>query len=76
MVIENLHSSFLSVQFIVQDYRKASKKNIRNIEITNKMLNCESAHSRYLKALEDAKRQSQFTEKETKRKLIKTNSRC
>ena len=76
MVIENLHSSFLSVQFIVQDYRKASKKNIRNIEITNKMLNCESAHSRYLKALGDAKRQSQFTEKETKRKLIKTNSRC
>ena len=36
------------------------------------MLNCESAHSRYLKALEDAKRQSQFTEKETKHKLSKT----
>ena len=43
------------------------------MEITNKMLtSCESAHSRYLMALEDAKWQSQVTEKETKRKLIKT----
>ena len=32
-----------------------------------------SAHSRYLKALEDAKRQSQVTEKESKRKLVKTD---
>ena len=46
---------------------------MHDIEITNKMLtSCKSAHSRYLIALEDAKRQSQVTEKETKRKLIKT----
>ena len=45
---------------------------MHDIEITNKMLtSCKSAHSRYLIALEDAKRQSQVTEKETKRKLIK-----
>ena len=36
------------------------------------LTSCKSAHSRYLIALEDAKRQSQATEKETKRKLIKT----
>ena len=36
------------------------------------LTSCKSAHSRYLIALEDAKRQSQVTEKETKRKLIKT----
>ena len=68
----------LSAQQIVYDYLKASKENIYDMEITNKMLtSCESAHSRYLIALEDAKRQSQVTEKETKRKLIKTiNSRC
>ena len=46
---------------------------MHDIEITNKMLtSCKSAHSRYLIALEDAKRQSQVTEKETKRTLIKT----
>ena len=62
----------LSAQEIVYDYLKASKK-IYDMEITNKMLaSCESAHSRYLIALEDAKWQSQVTEKETKRKLIKT----
>ena len=36
------------------------------------LTSCKSAHSRYLIVLEDAKRQSQATEKETKRKLIKT----
>ena len=36
------------------------------------LTSCKSAHSRYLIALEDAKRQSQVTEKETKRKLIET----
>ena len=46
---------------------------MHGIEITNKMLtSCKSAHSRYLIVLEDAKRQSQVTEKETKRELIKT----
>ena len=46
---------------------------MHDIEITNKMLTgCKSAHLRYLIALEDAKRQSQVTEKETKGKLIKT----
>ena len=70
-IIENLHSSSLSAQRIVYDYLKASKKNIHDVEIRNKMLtSCKSAHSRYLIALEDAKRQSQVTEKETKRKLI------
>ena len=73
IVIENLHSSSLSTQRIAFNYLKASKKNIHNIEITNKMVtSCKSAHSRYLIALEDAKRQSQATEKETKHKLIKT----
>ena len=63
----------MSAQRIVCNYLKASKKNIHDIEIINKMLtSCKSAHSRYLIALEDAKRQSQVTEKETKRKLIKT----
>ena len=38
IVIENLHSSFLSAQRIVYDYLKASEKNIYDIEITNKML--------------------------------------
>ena len=36
------------------------------------LTSCKSAHSRYLIALEDAKRQSQVTEKETKHKLIET----
>ena len=73
IVIENLHSSSFSAQCIVYDYLKASKKNMHGIEITNKMLtSCKSAHSRYLIVLEDAKRQSQVTEKETKRELIKT----
>ena len=63
----------LSAQQIVYDYLKASKENIYDMEITNKMLtSCESAHSRYLITLEDAKWQSQVTEKETNRKLIKT----
>ena len=48
IVIENLHSSYLSAQRIVYDYVKASKKNIHDIEITNKMLaSCKSVHSRY-----------------------------
>ena len=73
IVIENLHFGSLSAQHIVYDYLKASKKNIHDMEITNKMLtSCKSAHSRYLIALEDAKRPSQVTEKETKHKLIKT----
>ena len=73
IVIENLHSSSLSAQRIVYDYLKASKKNIHDIEITSKMLtSCKSAHPRYLIALEDAKGQSQLTEKETKCKLTKT----
>ena len=73
ILIENLHSSSLSAQWIVYDYQKASKKNIHDVEITNKMLtNCKSVHSRYLLALEDAKRQSQVTETGTKCKLIKT----
>ena len=56
IVMENLHYSSLSSQCIVFNYLKASKKNIHNIEITNKMLtSCRSAHSRYLVALEDAK---------------------
>ena len=43
MVIENLHSSSLSVELIVYDYLNASKKNIHDIEITNKMLtSCKS----------------------------------
>ena len=49
IVIENLHSSSLSAQCIVYDYLKASKKNIHDIEITDKMLTSyKSAHSRYL----------------------------
>ena len=49
------------------------EKYIHDIEITNKMLTSyKSVHSRYLIALEDAKRQSQVTEKGTKRQLIKT----
>ena len=73
IVIENLHSSSLSAQWIVYDYQKSSKKNIHDVEITNKMpANCKSVHSRYLLALEDAKRQSQVTETGTKCKLIKT----
>ena len=38
IVIENLHSSSLSAQWIVYDYLKASKKNIHDIKITIKML--------------------------------------
>ena len=73
IVIENLHSNSLSAWRIVYDYLKASKKNICDIKITNKMLtSCNIAHSRYFIALEDAKWQSQVTEKETKCKLIKT----
>ena len=73
IVIENLYSSSFSAQHILYDYLKVSKKNTHDIEITNRMLtNCKSAHSRYLIALEDSKQQSQVTEKETKRKLIKT----
>ena len=72
IVIENLHSSSLSAQRIVYDYLKASEKNMHDIEITNKMLtSCKRAYSRYLRTLEDANRQSQVTEKGTKRKLIK-----
>ena len=72
IVIENLHSSSLSAQCIVYDL-KASKKNIYDTEITiKKLTSCKSAHSRYLIALEDARQQSQVTEKETKCKLIKT----
>ena len=49
------------------------EKYIHDIEITNKMLTrCKSVHSRYLIALDDAKRHAQVTEKETKRQLIKT----
>ena len=71
---EVLVYSPLSAQQIVYNYLKASKKNVHDIEITNKMrTSWKSAHSRYLIALEDAKRQSQVTEKETKRKLIKTD---
>ena len=45
---------------------------MHDIEITNKMLtSCKRAYSRYLRTLEDANRQSQVTEKGTKRKLIK-----
>ena len=75
IVIENLHSSSLSAQCIVYDL-KASKKNIYDTEITiKKLTSCKSANSRYLIALEDAKQQSQVTEKETKHKLIKTEMR-
>ena len=71
IVIENLHSSSLSAQRMVYDYPKASKKNIHDTEITNKMqASCKSAYSRYIIVLEDAKRQSQVNGKETKRKLI------
>ena len=63
----------MSAQHIVYHYLKTSRKNVHDIEITNKMLtSCKSVHSRYVIALEDAKQQSQVTEKETKRKLIKT----
>ena len=73
IVIGNLHSNSLSAQRLVYEYLKASKKNMHDIEIRKKMLtSCKIAHSRYLIALEDAKQQSQVTEKETKRKLFKT----
>ena len=59
IVIRNLHSNSLSAQRIIYDYLKASKKNMHDIEIRKKMLtSCKIAHSRYLIALEDAKRQS------------------
>ena len=59
IVIGNLHSNSLSAQHLVYKYLKASKKNMHDIEIRKKMLtSCKIAHSRYLIALEDAKRQS------------------
>ena len=59
IVIGNLHSNSLSAQRLVYEYLKASKKNMHDIEIRKKMLtSCKIAHSRYLIALEDAKRQS------------------
>ena len=73
IAIEILHSSPLSAQRIGYDYLKASKKNIHDREIPNKILtSSKGANSRYLIVLEDATRQSQVTEKETIRKLIKT----
>ena len=59
IVIGNLHSNSLSAQRLVYEYLKASKKNMHDIEIRKKMLtSCKIAHSRYLIALEDAKRKS------------------
>ena len=71
VMVENLQNKSLCAQRLVCDVLNSSKKDIHEIEITNKMVtSCKSARSRYVTALEEAKESQKRDANNNKRKLI------
>ena len=71
VTIENLENKSLCAQRLVYDALKCCKKDIHDIEITTKMVtSCKTARSRYVIALEEAKKSRENEIVNNKRKLI------
>ena len=71
VTIENLENKLLCAQRLVYDALKCCKKDAHDIEITAKMVtSCKTAHSRYVIALEEAKKSRENEAASRKRKII------